>query len=79
VTPEQLLCSNCGTEGVPTFVHSLTTKSPHGERTIHELGLPRRDILWARSGVNSLGIEISGGPLPADEGTLPKQCIERQP
>lgn len=78
VTPDQLLCAACGTEGVPTFMHSLAADSPLGGRTPGDLGLPRRDILWARCGLKALGIEITGDPFPGDEAARPNPPSERQ-
>jgi hypothetical protein len=78
VTADQLLCSACGTEGVPTFLHSLAADSPFAGKTIRELGLPTRDILWARCGFNALGMEISGDPVSAAESTPAEQRVERK-
>lgn len=60
---EQLLCPRCRTECAPVFLHSLGPESGQLSRTAREIGLPARDILWARHGLEVLGLEIAGDPL----------------
>jgi len=60
VTEEQAICSKCGSERAPRFFHSAPAGSPLLKKTIAEIGLPRWDILWARSGEQAIGIEVAG-------------------
>ena len=60
ITEAEALCKSCGTEGVPSFFHSITAGSPLLELTPREIGLPAFDILWARRGFESVGLELSG-------------------
>jgi adenylyltransferase/sulfurtransferase len=60
---ESALCPGCGSERHPRFFHSVPAGSALLDRTIAELGLPRREIVWARRGADSLGIEIAGDTL----------------
>lgn len=55
-----LLCPGCGTECTPVFVHSITEDSGLMRRTVAETGLPPWEILWARRGMETIGIEIAG-------------------
>jgi molybdopterin/thiamine biosynthesis adenylyltransferase len=57
---DRALCPGCGSERYPRFFHSISAGSELIDRTIAELGLPEWDIVWARRGVDSLGIEITG-------------------
>jgi adenylyltransferase/sulfurtransferase len=59
VDDSQLLCATCGAEGSPRFVHSLPASSEHLQRTPRELGLPQWDVIWARSGMRSMGFEMT--------------------
>lgn len=60
VRADQLLCPRCHTECAPVFLHSITEGSPLLNKTAHQLGLPAWDIVWARHGAQSFGLEISG-------------------
>jgi molybdopterin/thiamine biosynthesis adenylyltransferase len=60
VTEAQVICPDCGLERTPQFFHSLSADSPLLERTIGEIGLPLWDILWARHGERTVGIEVAG-------------------
>ncbi|MAX26716.1 MAG: molybdopterin biosynthesis protein MoeB [Phycisphaeraceae bacterium] len=55
-----LVCETCQEECVPAFVHSIMPDSPLMQRTAKALGLPAWDVLWARRGMDGLGIELSG-------------------
>jgi molybdopterin/thiamine biosynthesis adenylyltransferase len=57
---DQLRCSGCGAECAAAFLHSLTEQSGCLDKTVREIGLPAWDIVWARRGAESLGLEISG-------------------
>lgn len=59
LAPDRLRCPGCGAENVPAFLHSIPASSPLLARTPAQLGLPRWDILWARHGDASLGLEFS--------------------
>jgi len=68
VTAGELLCPQCRTECAPTFLHSVPAGSPLLDRTVGQLGLPALDVVWARSGAQMVGFELSGDlpstPLP---------------
>lgn len=71
VSPQDILCSRCGAERVPEFTHSLQAGSPLLARTVAELGLPRWDIVFARSGERVIGFEIAGdNPLPSQAPSI---------
>ena len=57
---DHLLCVNCGAESAPTFMHSISENSDLLDKTPHEIGLPVWDIVWARRGEDSVGIELTG-------------------
>jgi adenylyltransferase/sulfurtransferase len=53
-------CGECGSECVPVYLHSIAAGDPLMQRTAKSIGLPPWDIVWARFGEKSLGMEISG-------------------
>jgi adenylyltransferase/sulfurtransferase len=59
VRPEHVACPACGQDRTPRFLHSLGPAGPL-DRTPRDLGLPAWDILWARRGERSIGIELTG-------------------
>jgi molybdopterin/thiamine biosynthesis adenylyltransferase len=65
VSTQEILCVKCKTERIPTFLHSLPADNAYLDRSVREMGLPAWDIIWARFGEKSVGIEISG-----DRGTV---------
>jgi len=60
ITEDDAICGECGAECAAEFVHSLSADSEHLRMTAGQLGLPRWDILWARRGEETLGIELAG-------------------
>jgi adenylyltransferase/sulfurtransferase len=56
----EALCGKCGAECAPQPLHSLAAGCEHLRRSACQLGLPRWDILWARRGEQTLGIELAG-------------------
>jgi hypothetical protein len=67
----ELKCPRCGGESVPRFLHTLAKHSEFLDLPIDELGLPPADIVWARCGEQSLGMQ-----LPATAcGTAPPPLI----
>ena len=60
ISEDQALCPACGAEAAPKFLNSIPAGSPLLDKTVSELGLPRWDILWARRGEKSLGLELTG-------------------
>lgn len=77
VREDQLLCPNCHRECAPVFLNSIPDGSPLLQKSARELGLPAWDVLWARRGAQSLGLEIAGdNPFPAD-ATGSNNSIER--
>ncbi|QIF02701.1 ThiF family adenylyltransferase [Roseimicrobium sp. ORNL1] len=68
----ELHCSSCGAECSPRVVHSLTPAHPAMQRSARELGLPERDVLWARRGERQLGMEL------AAESGFEDRCQQQQ-
>lgn len=69
VREDELLCPRCHKECAPVFLHSIAAGSPWLKGTVRQLGLPPWDIVWARGGGQSLGIEVAGdNPFPAGGG-----------
>lgn len=60
ITAEQAVCKKCGAEAVPFFFHTITPESELLDRSSYQLGLPKWDIIWARYGDQTMGLEISG-------------------
>ncbi|MFQ5650613.1 MAG: ThiF family adenylyltransferase [bacterium] len=60
ISAERAVCAHCGAEAAPVFLHAIEGGSELLEMTPRQLGLPRWDIVWARSGDLCLGLEISG-------------------
>lgn len=60
IDEEQAICSRCKAECVPRFFHTISADSDLMNRTPASIGLPRWDVLWARSGEQMIGIELSG-------------------
>lgn len=74
VREDQLLCPRCRKECAPVFLHAIHAGSPWLAKTPREIGLPAWDIVWARSGAQSFGLEIAGDdPLQTDGGADPGQ------
>lgn len=64
VREDQLRCAACGAECAPIFLHSLNAGSEWLGRSARDIGLPAWDIIWARHGMKSLGLELSGDQPP---------------
>ena len=60
INETQALCSKCRTESAPEFFHSIGPGSDLLEKTAAEIGLPAWEIVWARRGMESVGIELAG-------------------
>jgi hypothetical protein len=60
VPASEALCSACGNECIPKYIHSIAAGDPMLNRTAKSIGLPPWDIVWARFGEKSLGLEIAG-------------------
>ncbi|MEY2409055.1 MAG: molybdopterin-synthase adenylyltransferase [Verrucomicrobiota bacterium] len=60
VSEDQALCSGCGIEAAPKFLNSIASGNPLLAKTARELGLPAWEILWARYGGQSIGLELAG-------------------
>lgn len=58
--PARIQCPACGYTRAATFVHSIDGSPRWMDRTPRELGLPAWDILWARHGLDALGLEATG-------------------
>ncbi len=58
--PSELVCENCQQECIPAFVHSVELNSELMQMSASQLGLPAWDVLWARNGMNGIGIELAG-------------------
>ncbi len=72
IREDQLRCRVCGRESSPKFLHSIAGDSHLLEKTAQALGLPPRDIVWARRGEKVLGFEL-GGEKPVPENQKPEQ------
>jgi molybdopterin/thiamine biosynthesis adenylyltransferase len=77
VREDQLLCPRCGTEGTPTFVHSLGPDSSLLKKTVREIGLPAWDIVWPRRGLQVVGLEVAGDNFFAATQTPAQEAAER--
>ena len=60
IEEDQALCPECGSECIPKYIHSIPAESELLDKTPSECGLPNWDIIWARYGDTSIGIEIRG-------------------
>jgi len=69
---DQLSCPKCKEECAPVFVHSIPAGSDLLRKTPREIGLPAWDIVWARHGEDSLGLEIAGDNPLMDEAKKPE-------
>jgi hypothetical protein len=58
-------CTECGKEGVPRFLHSISEDGPLLDLTVDQLGLPAWDVVWLRRDEDVLGVELAAGS-PAD-------------
>lgn len=65
VKPEEVPCPACKAECTPHFCHSLAADSPLLSLTPRQLGLPEWDVIWARSGMSAIGMELAAD-FPAD-------------
>jgi molybdopterin/thiamine biosynthesis adenylyltransferase len=63
ITAAQVLCGQCGAEATPSFFHSLAPGSELLSKTVAQIGLPAREIIWARRGAESIGIEMAGDDI----------------
>ena len=61
-----LPCPQCGESRVPEFFHSLRPDRRWWDRTLRDIGLPPRDIVWARRDGIEVGIELAGDGLESD-------------
>jgi adenylyltransferase/sulfurtransferase len=60
IAPEDGICRACGAEMFPEFYHTIAAGSDLLHKTFREIGLPEWDIIWARKGLDVVGIELSG-------------------
>ncbi len=61
VPDHDALCEKCNTERSPTPIHCVRSETDALlDEPLSAIGIPRRDILWARHGTSYLGIEIAG-------------------
>jgi molybdopterin/thiamine biosynthesis adenylyltransferase len=59
VRGDHVRCPSCGGDRTPRFLHSLDNDGGL-DRTPTQIGLPAWDIVWARRGGDSVGIELAG-------------------
>lgn len=59
LTAAEAVCGRCGAAAAPVLYHELTARLPPAA-TLRELGIPAWDILKARRGDRSIGIELGG-------------------
>ena len=57
----ELKCGRCGGERVPAMTQELPAGSPLLSMTARDLGLPPRDLAWARRGEDLVGFEVGTG------------------
>lgn len=60
ITVEEAVCPRDAAECVPGFVHSITPQSDLWALSPREIGLPAWDIVWARYGDSTIGVELAG-------------------
>jgi adenylyltransferase/sulfurtransferase len=60
ITDAEALCTLCGAESTPTFIHSLAPGPELLQKSAGEIGLPHWDVLWARRGEDTIGFELAG-------------------
>jgi molybdopterin/thiamine biosynthesis adenylyltransferase len=66
IREEEVACPACGAECVAEPFHSLSPDSERLGRSAAELGLPPREVLFARRGGDMLGIELAGDRAPLE-------------
>ncbi|MEZ0275823.1 MAG: ThiF family adenylyltransferase [Roseimicrobium sp.] len=69
LTEAQLHCPSCGAECSPRVIHSLSAAHPAMQQSARELGLPARDVIWARHGGREIGMELA--QTDTDDAMLP--------
>jgi adenylyltransferase/sulfurtransferase len=73
LSQNELLCSECGEERIPTFVHAFSRDSDALRLSAAQMGLPPWDVIWGRRGEQGIGIELAGDAttvLEKDSGGL---------
>lgn len=60
ISEDQAVCNGCRSELAPVMFSSILPSSGLVELKVEEIGLPAWDILWARKGQQTLGIELAG-------------------
>lgn len=63
LSDDQSACA-CGARCTPAFVHTVAADGALLDRSPARIGLPRRDIVWARRKDRWLGLEVAGDPWP---------------
>jgi adenylyltransferase/sulfurtransferase len=64
VSEDQVRCPGCGAECAPVFLHSLEAGSEWLGKSAREIGLPPWDVIWARRGLELIGLELGGDQPP---------------
>jgi molybdopterin/thiamine biosynthesis adenylyltransferase len=57
---DQAMCGRCQMERIPHFIHSIAAGSPLLDLSPRKIGLPAWDVVWARRGSSSIGLEFAG-------------------
>jgi len=60
ISAAEAVCALCGTESAPQFIHSLSPETKLLRKSASEIGLPAWDVLWARCGERTIGLELAG-------------------
>lgn len=60
VREAELTCPSCKIECTPHFIHSLAPGDELLQKRVRDIGLPSWEIVWARSGLNTVGLELAG-------------------
>src|SRR5262249_51494593 len=58
VSEASAVCAKCGGDSTPNFIHSIARDSEYLARNAAAIGLPRRDIVFARRGERFHGFEL---------------------
>jgi molybdopterin/thiamine biosynthesis adenylyltransferase len=74
VREAELTCPTCKIECTPQFIHSLAAGDELLRHSVRRIGLPSWEIVWARNGTDTIGLELAGDnpwsaskPFRADE------------
>lgn len=64
ISAEQAQCGVCGAACAPVLRHAFGCRHELNGRTARSIGLPSREIVWARRGAQCIGFELAGDKYP---------------